>query len=388
MQVFNAFLRVLKSRFGSAIIYIVLFFLVGIVMTKSDNGTSVWAKTKMGMVIEDLDQTPESKLLVEFISKDNIVMDAFATEDDLTDAMYYTTVDYAVTIPKGFAQKLGSGETEGIIQCRHMHESYAVADMGMLLNEYVNTVQAYRALGKSTLEASEAAVRTLSDEVEVSVLAEDGKEKNADEMLLIFFRYMPYIFLCVILNTLCPALVIMNRKDIRYRTDCSGISPASYTMQQFAASAVYIVALWAVFAIIGALINGVMYSGRLWIVVINSLLFALFGAVFSLFVSEFSPSDNVISIVTQVTSLGMCFLCGVFVDQSLLGSGVLSAARFLPAYWYVYIIRMLNGDIAYDAGQVVLSLGIEAGFVVTLILLTVLVHRARSNTAVFRRATA
>ena len=89
MQVFNAFLRVLKSRFGSAIIYIVLFFLVGIVMTKSDNGTSVWAKTKMGMVIEDLDQTPESKLLVEFISKDNIVMDAFATEDDLTDAMAF-----------------------------------------------------------------------------------------------------------------------------------------------------------------------------------------------------------------------------------------------------------------------------------------------------------
>lgn len=388
MQVFNAFLRVLRSKFGSAIIYIVLFFIVGIMMTRADSGTSVWEKTKMVMVIEDLDDTPESRKLVEFISEGNVVKDDFTNEDDITDAMYYTMLDYVVTIPKGYAEKLASGQTEGIIESRHMHESYAVANMGMLLDEYVNTVMAYRQLGKTSLEASEAACNALEAKVDVTIAQEEGKTEDSASMMLIYFRYMPYIFLCVIMNTLCPALVAMNKKDLRFRTDCSGLTPQSYTMQQFAASALYIVALWAVFTVVGAVINGVMFSGRLWLAVVNGLVFALFSAVFALFVSEFSPNPNVITAITQIASLGMCFLCGVFVDQALLGGGVLAAARFLPAYWYVRLIRMLNGDIVFTAGEAALCLGIQAGFVAVFVLLTILVHRARYVSATPRKAAA
>ena len=86
MQVFKAFLKVLRSKFSSAIIYIVLFFLVGVLMTKSGSDENVWEKSKMDLVIEDLDDTPESRALAEYISKDNNIIPAFADEDDLTDA--------------------------------------------------------------------------------------------------------------------------------------------------------------------------------------------------------------------------------------------------------------------------------------------------------------
>ena len=388
MQVFKAFLKVLRSKFGAAIIYIVLFFLVGILMTKSGTDESVWEKSKMKLVIEDLDDTPESRALTEFISKDNTIIPAFANEDDLTDAMYYTTVDYAVTIPKGFSERLAAGETEGIFECRHIHESYAQVNIQMQLEKYINTVAAYQALGKSTQEASQAAVAALSKEANVELLQKENETKGENSELLTFFRYMPYILLSVIMNTLSPAMIAMNRKDFRYRTDCSGISPHSYTMQIFGASALYVGGIWAVFTLAGGIINSTMYTGRLWLTVLNALVFALFAAVLALFVSEFSPSDNIVSILTQVATLGMCFLCGVFIDQSLLGSGVLSAAKFLPAYWYIRVIRMLNGDIPFDAGEVALALGIEAGFVVVFILLAVLVRRSRVTSAVARKAMA
>ena len=388
MQVFKAFLKVLRSKFGSAIIYIVLFFLVGILMTKSGSDESVWEKAKMDLVIEDLDGTPESRALTEYIGKGNNVMPAFANEDDLTDALYYTTVDYAVTIPKGFAERLAAGETEGIFECRNIHVSYAAANIEMQLEKFINTVAAYQALGQTTQEASQAAFSALSDEAEVSVLKKDDGEKKENEDLLIFFRYMPYILLSVIMNTLCPAMIAMNKKDFRYRTDCSGIRPHSYTMQIFGASALYVGAIWAAFMLAGGLINGTMYTGRLWIAVVNALLFSLFSAVLALFVSEFAPGENIVSVLTQVATLSMCFLCGVFIDQSLLGSGVLSAAKFLPAYWYVRVIRMIGGDVTFDAGEVAIALGIQAGFIAVFVLLSILVRRARVTSTVVRKALA
>jgi len=46
-------------------------------------------------------------------------------------------------------------------------------------------------------------------------------------------------------------------------------------------------------------------------------------------------SKNAISAVSNVVSLGTCFISGVFVPQELLGETVLKIASFTPTYWYV-----------------------------------------------------
>ena len=387
MQVFKAFLRVLRSKFGSAIIYIVLFALVGIIMTTSDTSQTVWEKAAMAVVINDLDDSVESRTLAEFISRGNKIVAPFDNEDDLTDAMYYARVDFALTIPEGFGARLSAGETDGLLSTYYIHESYSMENLKMLLDKFVTTFTAYRALGLDSAAAAKATDEALSKEVEVTIASRVEEEKD-NEGLLIFFRYLPYILMCVIMNTLCPALTAMNKKDVRFRTDCSGIRPSSYTMQVFSASALFVGLIWLVFVILGVAMNGALYSGRLWLVVLNSLLFALFASVLALFASEFSPSGTIVNILTQVTSLGMCFLCGVFVGQELLGSGVLAAARFLPAYWYIRLIRMLNGEIPYTSSEAALCLCIQAGFIAVFVFLTLLVRRSRYTSVLPHRASA
>ena len=95
-------------------------------------------------------------------------------------------------------------------------------------------------------------------------------------------------------------------------------------------------------------------------------------------IADFAPSANIINIIAQIVSLGMCFLCGVFVGQEMLGDGVLTAARFLPAYWYIRVNRMLEGNEVYDAQLAVKALLIEAGFAAVLAIVTVLVRRTRT----------
>ncbi len=77
----------------------------------------------------------------------------------------------------------------------------------------------------------------------------------------------------------------------------------------------------------------------------------------------------------------MSFLCGVFVDQSLLGDSVLSIARFLPAYWYVRANNMLSGisDEAYSVNSFMSFLGIEAIFAAALFAVVLIINKSKHN---------
>ena len=69
--------------------------------------------------------------------------------------------------------------------------------------------------------------------------------------------------------------------------------------------------------------------------------------------------------LSNIVSLGMCFLSGVFVPMSVMDKKVLKIAQFLPVYWYEDITETLaryhnvSGNIATDIWK---SLGIEVMF--------------------------
>ena len=379
MQVFKAFLKVLKSRTGIAAVYIVIFLAVGFFISRLDNGTEVWQQTKMNLMIVDRDGSAASKALTEFLSGSNTIVEGVENTDDLMDALYYGRVDYAITIPEGFEARLNAGETENLLESRHIHESYSVANIRMLLSEYVSTIGAYRALGLSSEEAARRASEVLSAKVDVTIAKEEETKGIMNENAAAYFHYLPYIILSVIMSTLGPAFIVMNKREIRFRTDCSGISPRSYTLQIFGASVLFVVLVWVVFMAGGIVSGGEMFTGKAWIAVLNSLVFSVFAAVLAMFISEFVTNKDVANVITVIISLAMCFICGVFVGQSMLGKGVLAAARFLPAYWYVRVDRMLSGELPFIARDVTTAIVIEGAFAFVFFLLALVVRKARSQ---------
>lgn len=379
MQVFKAFLKVLKSRTGIAAVYIVIFLAVGFFISRLDNGTEVWQQTKMNLMIVDRDGSAASKALTEFLSGSNTIVEGVENTDDLMDALYYGRVDYAITIPEGFEARLNAGETENLLESRHIHESYSVANIRMLLSEYVSTIGAYRALGLSSEEAARRASEVLSAKVDVTIAKEEETKGIMNKNAAAYFHYLPYIILSVIMSTLGPAFIVMNKREIRFRTDCSGISPRSYTLQIFGASVLFVVLVWVVFMAGGIVSGGEMFTGKAWIAVLNSLVFSVFAAVLAMFISEFVKNKDVANVITVIISLAMCFICGVFVGQSMLGKGVLAAARFLPAYWYVRVDRMLSGELPFIARDVTTAIVIEGAFAFVFFLLALVVRKARSQ---------
>lgn len=378
MQVFKVFFQILKKKYKSALIYTVIFLVISYGLSNSNTRNTEFKESKLNIAVMDEDESFQSGALKDLIGRKHTVKSIDYDKDTLTELLYWEEYDYILVINNGFSEALAAGKTEGLFKEYRVHDSFSSVYMNSILGEYVKTVQAYAAAGLSWEEAAARTAETLSRDTEVTYWSDVAE--GSEEYSLWFshyFQYMPYILISVLLSALGPVLSALNKKEIRYRTECSSLSARSATPQIFAASAVFVIALWLIYMIAGAVMKGGIYEGRAWLAVLNSFVFTLVAAGIAIFVSSFSLEDNVGSMITQVIGLGMSFICGVFVPLSILGDSVKAAARFLPAYWYIRANDMLNGRDPFSAGQFAVCLTIQLGFAAALFLMTLVIKRSR-----------
>ena len=99
---------------------------------------------------------------------------------------------------------------------------------------------------------------------------------------------------------------------------------------------------------------------------INSFLTTMIACAFAAFVTSFDVTSNSLSMITNIASLSMAFVSGVFVPQYLLGEGLLTVAKFMPMYWCVVASNMIDVNSTYDSGKLLMCFGIEILFIVAL----------------------
>lgn len=371
----------LKKKSFTALMFIVVFMFISVSMAKSESPDTKFEDMTLTLAVFDEDGTEESRALTEYLGSKHKIKTMGYNKDKLTDMLFYQVVDYAFTIDKGYAEKLTNGETEGLFTNMYLGRTYADVYMDSTLSEYTNTVQAYMISGCTAQEALSKADDVLSQETPVTKISFGSENKDYSRNFSEYFRFMPYILISVMLSALSPVLMAMNRKDIRFRTNCSCISTMSYTVQLFVSSAVFVIVIWAIFMIAGMFMYGGIYSGRAWIAVFNSLIFSLASAAIAVLVSTLMASENMVSLIVQVLGLGMSFISGVFVLQSLLSESVLAAARFFPAYWYIKVNDMLAGRQVYDGGEVAVCLAIEGGFALVIGIVAMLITKLKREKA-------
>ena len=244
-----------------------------------------------------------------------------------------------------------------------------------MLDTYVGTVKAYMAGGMEFGKAIDSAAEALSEKTEVTF--ETFSDKVGNTKAASFFNYLPYALLSIIVSVLCPVIVAMNKKEVGFRTKCSSIKTSSISAQTIAASGIFVFFIWIFLMIIGVGKNGGMFSGNIWYGVLNSASFTLVSVSIALLFSELGVKENVLSFVTQVLGLGMAFLCGMFVPQEMLSSGVLGAARFLPAYWYVRANDMICGlsTDPFKTSTVMMCIGIQVLFAAAIFAVSLIVKK-------------
>lgn len=364
MQVFNLFYKIVKTRWVSLLIYTVIFVLI-LNFADLGGGDTSFTSSKMRLTLYDMDESAASKKLVDYISKNNEIIDYKNDKDVLIDALYYTSTNYVITINKGFEEKLKAGEDNDLFEAQYLHDSNTNKLADDMLNSYVSTVNAYMTGGMELYEAQDKAASALSEKSEVNfeTFTDDNSFKATG-----FFNFVPYIIFSLIISAIAPVIIAMNRKDIFFRTKCSSMKESSINFQTILASTIFVAFIWLLLMGMGIMKNGEMYSGRIWYAVLNTLAFTIISIAIAMLIASFNVSEDALSFISVVLGLGMSFLCGMFVPLELLDSKVIAIGRFLPLYWYIRANNMIcgSGNELFNLSKVMKFMGVELLFAVAI----------------------
>ena len=85
---------------------------------------------------------------------------------------------------------------------------------------------------------------------------------------------------------------------------------------------------------------------------------------------------RIVDFLNQILGLGICFLCGVFVPMQYLSPSVVSAAKFLPVYYYVRANSLIF-DEAFSTHKFVVCIGVQLLFAAAFLACAIAVKRRK-----------
>jgi len=173
--------------------------------------------------------------------------------------------------------------------------------------------------------------------IETKVQMKRAEQKSADTgSVKYFFTYLAYVLINVIVLGVSSIMMVFNNKNLRRRNLCSPISNTSINLQILLGNIIFSTACWGLMIGISFILyRDQMLTTNATYFCINSFIFTLAVLSISFLVGILIKSKNAQSGISNVLSLGMCFLSGVFVPQELLSEDVLAMAKFTPTYWFV-----------------------------------------------------
>lgn len=385
MKIFESFMKIMRKHLTSALIYITVFLIVGIAMTKSSSDNDIgYTARRLRVSVTDLDDTEASRAAVDFIAKNHDIVEVSEDNDERLDALYYK-IDVILTIEKGYSEKLERGETTGLFTEISVPGTNTSQLFDSQLNRYISLVSAGAAGGKTPAEASVKASEALSREIETVMFKDIGEGSEKEEVQYQYFKYLAYILVAVLMNGLCPILLTLRKKDIHNRISCSGISSHSQLMQISLATLIFVIGVYVLLMGAGAaLFGGNMFTKTGLLSMLNAFVFIIVVMMICLFVSAFSPAMNTLSMIANVIGLGMSFLCGVFVPQNLLGDAAVNIGKLLPMYWYVRasnIVMEKEGEM-FAYGSFFICIGVQIAFAAALFCITLLISKNKRRSEI------
>ncbi len=349
MQVFKAFLRSARKFLPVNLLYFVIFCSIAVAATKFniEDETASFQTVSLTVGVIDEDGSGASKALCDYLSTLHTLTPLTHDREALLDGLFYRTLDYALILPDGFEERLSDQEEEHLYETVQIPGVFSSAFVDEQINSYLKALRLCLAGGLSLDDACSMTAETLASASNQVQILESETDRPADSTLtsvFYFYQFLAYIIISMILTGLTPILTIFQEENLARRTSCSSASLLGRNLQIALGSALYCLLVWILFILTSRVLYGpTVFSERGLLCIANSFLLLPVGVSISLIIGCFSPSGNAINMINNIVTLGMSFLCGIFIPQQILGQQVLAFSKYLPLYWYVKNNDLISG---------------------------------------------
>lgn len=380
MTVYKGYLKVMKKNIGLILMYLVIFMGITLLfqVLSGNNSVTNYKAESVKIALVDEDGGSLAGELKNYLGQCHQVT---VTENDrarLQEDLFYRNIEYIIRIPEHFFETcIAEGQK---LEVTKVPGSYTAFYVDQQLNSFLNDARVYYTAG-FTQEETTAALHEL-EPVQVDLLETGG---TVEEMPAygFYFRYIPYLFLSVLCYVMGNVISAFRRGDLPKRMSASAVSARRQSLEGLLAAATMAAILWGV-SIAGAFVfygKRLAECGGLPYYLLNSLMMVLVALAISYMVGMLvrgKSAANTLNGVVNVLSLGMSFLCGVFVPLDMMSKGVKTMAQFLPVYWYEVVNDLVVefGNITGEVRQTVLQgFGMQLAFVATLVCATLVIAK-------------
>lgn len=377
MTVFKCYMKILKKNIGLISIYLVIFFSTAMILQASAKKEHLedFEKTRINLAIADQDDSTLSHALTEYLKTIHNVYRISAEPTVMQEELFYRNAEYIVQIPKDFYKTCIVDENP--LSVTKVPGSYSSFYVDQQINAWLNSIRTYTAAGFSQKEAATAALEQSVSEV---TMYHDEETAVETPGYTYYFRYIPFLFLAVLCYSMGYILLAFRKEDIQKRMLASAISTRRQNLEGLLAMFTISLLLWLI-AVVGA---GVMYgkelltSKVLGYYLLNTFLMLTIALSLAYLIGLFMKNINMLNGFSNIISLGICFLSGVFVPMNIMAKKVLMVAQFLPVYWYENVnetlsrYHVVSGKVAVDIWK---SMGIEVMFTFALLALILAVSK-------------
>lgn len=343
MQIYKTFVKIALRSITYGFIYIGIFLGVSINISYSQNKDNPLAfeASKIDIAVIDRDNTSLSKELYGYLDKTHSIKSMKDSRENWLDELFAHTVEYVLVIEEGFEAQALDGASESRLTSYFAPDSRSAYIVSSQLESYMQNLSAYIKAGYTPETATAKALEI--SEMSAQVSYPDNSSADKTTALSVFFHFIPYILICVLINSLGPVLIIWNRPEIKARTAVSGISSRSRSWGIIGAVTTYSLIVMAI--LIGA--SAIFYrkdfiSDSTPYHLLNSVCFLAVSIAVTFLVAQLSRKMTTLSIWSNVLGLSTSFLSGVFVSRSILPDKVVSFSKCLPTYWYINVADELN----------------------------------------------
>ena len=341
MQVYKVFFQILNKQKGQIIMYLGIFMGIALAVSSQEGKSTevAFEASSYQFAVFDEDNSAVSKALVQYLETDNEKVTIADSKESIQDELYNRNVYSVLRIPEGFGDSLRDEEVKKI-DITSVPGTVYKETFESLTTQYITVLRGYLAGGFTEEEAIKKAGSVDNSEISVAV---EGGSSTKHSSVYFFFAYVPYILLSLCIVGISPVLVVFHKKDVRDRIQCSSYSLMK-TNRELILGTVTAGLLFGVLYFLCSLIGagGAVISVKGVLACINmfAFLFVALGIVFLL--GQVLKKTTAISMVSNVLALGMSFLTGIFVPLEFLGDGIIQLAHFLPSYWYILGVRLID----------------------------------------------
>jgi len=382
MTVFKGFLIIAKRNIAMFLIYIFIFFTICLLynLTAPEQSQAVFESSSVEIGIVDLDRSELSVGFTDYLAGvHNVTM----LENDkalLQESLLYRDVEYLITIPSGFESQLSLGiQLEVTTVCDIPQSSY----VGQMINWYLSGAEALIGAGYTVSDAIQILKDSASVQADVTVVSSQYVQAVLPPYAPQYV-VLPYITIAITCFTLGSITMEFYKPDILRRLNASIVSPFRRNIEFLSGYLVFGLAIWIFFNIVPLLLYGGQFirdPNFIWHLA-NSFALVLSGLGITAILGLFVRRQEVLTALVNIISIGMSFLCGVFVSLDVLSEKITNISRFLPVYWYesVTMILLSHKELTpANLSAVVTGIGIQLLFTAVFIALALVLGRVRSR---------